>query len=1003
MAKKVAQVDIKLTGLNTISQLEQELADINKQLKDIDINSAEFDTLSQKAATATQKLETINTQLKGVSAQEKTDAIKKLGEGLVGAFQVGAGASLLFGEKTSEELNKVIAKVAGVYSAVDGLDKISKAFSSENISRLKALGNQFKIVGNGAKIMGVTMKTALISSGIGILVVALGTVAANWDKITAAIKRNKAEKARENEAKQLETEIKAQEDMLKLLEEEAAAEKKINDIAGESEKNAQVDIDLTKEKIALIEKENELLVNQQVALQERFNEENKIYENTKKLRAAYEAQGINFDEFLKAAKDRKENAEAELELNKKNIVVNQTNIKLLEEEQRLLQNDKNSKPYKDGIKLAESTIDLYKRQNELSEASGLQAQKIYERNKKSVDLEKSILSLKSATGKITSEEYNKELAALEHQDKLLDITNKRRREALELQIKTTGAAIQYETDLENVKIEYENINDLLTENDILLNKSNRIIESNSDSYNNLVKEYERFLEIQSDGYNFDKKREKINDIILSQYNDWETALGGATEFLESEYDISKEIIVGISEGLKLDEAKLKVAADRISIERNLTDAVNRQLETQKKILLENEVILESDNNRLIALNKIEKARLDAIGNDILAKKTQFEATDNLELRAKLIQEINGLLNDGNQIQNNIKSNESSITENKRKQAELFQDRISIDQTITDNATQLKQTEIEITGELVKQSRVSEELNDWAEKYREEIQATLDVMNAGFEFAGALLERQVAKSQKDIDNSQKRVKKLQKEQDEFDKRNEKSTKRLIDLQDKLKDADGERYDELLDMIAKEQSANQEAAVNNEEAIKEETNLQLKAQYDIDMANYRGAVLDKTQAAINSAIFTLLAVVKALPNVFLSTAVGIAGGLATAAIIAKPLPPKPSEPEYLEEGGLLQGRSHKEGGIPVEAEGGEFIINKRSTSKYLPLLEAINESGRRKFADGGVVVPTVTAPNNSDLIDYARLAGEIAKLNIMVSVVDINKGMNRVKVVQNSASL
>lgn len=206
-----------------------------------------------------------------------------------------------------------------------------------------------------------------------------------------------------------------------------------------------------------------------------------------------------------------------------------------------------------------------------------------------------------------------------------------------------------------------------------------------------------------------------------------------------------------------------------------------------------------------------------------------------------------------------------------------------------------------------------------------------------------------------------------------------------------------------MIAEEQAANEETAVNNKEAIDDETNKQLEAQYKIDMANYNSAIFDKTQAAINSAIFTLLAVVKALPNVFLSTAVGIAGGIATAAIIAKPLPPKPKEPEYLEDGGLLQGKSHKEGGIAVEAEGGEFIINKRSTSKYLPLLEAINESGRRKFADGGVVAPTINTANSGDMIDYARLAGEISKLNIMVSVVDINKGQQRVKVVQNSASL
>jgi hypothetical protein len=51
------------------------------------------------------------------------------------------------------------------------------------------------------------------------------------------------------------------------------------------------------------------------------------------------------------------------------------------------------------------------------------------------------------------------------------------------------------------------------------------------------------------------------------------------------------------------------------------------------------------------------------------------------------------------------------------------------------------------------------------------------------------------------------------------------------------------------------------------------------------------------------------------------------------------------QQLEDGGLLVGASHSQGGIPVgntgiEVEGNEFVVNKKSTAKYLPLLEAIN---------------------------------------------------------------
>jgi hypothetical protein len=56
-----------------------------------------------------------------------------------------------------------------------------------------------------------------------------------------------------------------------------------------------------------------------------------------------------------------------------------------------------------------------------------------------------------------------------------------------------------------------------------------------------------------------------------------------------------------------------------------------------------------------------------------------------------------------------------------------------------------------------------------------------------------------------------------------------------------------------------------------------------------------------------------------------------------------------------GGLLSGRSHAEGGITTpygELEGGEFVINKRSTQSFLPLLSAINSMGNRRYENGGM---------------------------------------------------
>ena len=51
-----------------------------------------------------------------------------------------------------------------------------------------------------------------------------------------------------------------------------------------------------------------------------------------------------------------------------------------------------------------------------------------------------------------------------------------------------------------------------------------------------------------------------------------------------------------------------------------------------------------------------------------------------------------------------------------------------------------------------------------------------------------------------------------------------------------------------------------------------------------------------------------------------------------------------------GGNLEGGSHAQGGIPIEAEGGEFIIKKGSVNPAtLSMIEYINEHGDLPMTD------------------------------------------------------
>lgn len=61
-----------------------------------------------------------------------------------------------------------------------------------------------------------------------------------------------------------------------------------------------------------------------------------------------------------------------------------------------------------------------------------------------------------------------------------------------------------------------------------------------------------------------------------------------------------------------------------------------------------------------------------------------------------------------------------------------------------------------------------------------------------------------------------------------------------------------------------------------------------------------------------------------------------------------------------GGLIVGNSHAAGGVPIEAEGGEYIINKYAMAQpgVAQMAASLNSVARPKFADGGMV-PSMAA--------------------------------------------
>jgi ElaB/YqjD/DUF883 family membrane-anchored ribosome-binding protein len=109
--------------------------------------------------------------------------------------------------------------------------------------------------------------------------------------------------------------------------------------------------------------------------------------------------------------------------------------------------------------------------------------------------------------------------------------------------------------------------------------------------------------------------------------------------------------------------------------------------------------------------------------------------------------------------------------------------------------------------------------------------------------------------------------------------------------------------------------------------------------------------RTQAVINGALAFTNALATTQPLVPLGLVAGAGVLVSTGVQIAK------IESQKFARGGLLKGKSHSNGGIKTafgELEGGEAVINKKSTGMFKDTLSKINQAGGGvKFADGGIL--------------------------------------------------
>ena len=266
--------------------------------------------------------------------------------------------------------------------------------------------------------------------------------------------------------------------------------------------------------------------------------------------------------------------------------------------------------------------------------------------------------------------------------------------------------------------------------------------------------------------------------------------------------------------------------------------------------------------------------------------------------------------------------------------------------------------------------------------------------------------------------------LDKQEELFEKHNQ----NVNDIEGELETARGDRRLFLLDQINAEMMKREQAWAQQQKIQKQQEQLEKKkkaledrqkaAEQKRNKQNQKVQIAQAT-ASTALAVTNALAVQPWFLGVALA-AVAAAMGAVQIATIAK---------QKFADGGVIQGKSHSQGGVPVmngsvEVEGGEYITNKVTTSKNVDVLTFINSKKKKLdlsdfvefysngstknyskpfktvFADGGTL-PSMNAP----MIDTRAINSVRSEDNrpIYVSVTEIENVQNKVRNVRAIAGL
>lgn len=504
-------------------------------------------------------------------------------------------------------------------------------------------------------------------------------------------------------------------------------------------------------------------------------------------------------------------------------------------------------------------------------------------------------------------------------------------------------------------------------------------------------------------YEIEKKKAAEN-----RNNEWRTMVNA---YSAQDQELKKHLKAGEITQEQYNEAVERLAQERADAEAALqvkynTQAEQREQQHQQRI---KEIKAESYYSQigeyqtyLRQLEKVDTAQAiyDKGGWGIVnVKATRRRNKEALQSYEQLFSDLEV---EKNKLQQSFDNNEINFNDFQKAKEELE----SLQESVAQNMQDINKSNEEMWVDL------AAGINQWVQAIGQSVNTILSSLS---EIQSNQYDKMIEQQEKYIDEYENM---LDKQKDIT----QEHASAVESIEDELSTARGDRRQQLIDQLNAEMSA-QRASLAQEKKIEREKE---KAEQKKKKLEHDQAVAKKkmqlAQAAINMAMSISMAAVNTwpVPAIPMMALAAAAGAAQIAAIQSQNIPSYGS-------GGVIQGKSHREGGVKVlggqaEVEGGEYITNKVTTAKNVDLLEYINTKRRKinledlidfyggnsqvkksistvrtKFADGGMIPTLRNDINLSDRMltafeDYSNRPVQVA----VVDIIDRTQQVNDVKV-------